>query len=168
MPQLNDPQTASRAVPAPRAVPAAEERSGLALRDTQALFARIEADVVAAAATRTAFEHGGLPALAAEGAIAAELRDGELLHAVRADALLNRQDGGLPGYAGTLYLTSRRLVHIGQTTFSVALNALSEISVAGERLLMLALAGGEGISIEVTGPRLLRVEIGRARHSAQS
>jgi hypothetical protein len=95
--------------------------------------------------------------------IAPELRDGERVHALREGALMNRLDGGpLPGYAGRLYLTDRRLVHAGQALFSLALSTLDEASIVGERLL-LTFASGEGVSFDVAQPRLLRAQIGIAR-----
>lgn len=145
---------------------AAEERSGQALRHAATVLAEIEADEVAAAAARISYEGDGLPHVEPDGRIASELRVGERVHVVRQGALLNGNSGSnVPGYAGTLYLTSERLVHVGSAVFSVALEAVDEISVVGERLL-LTLSSGEGISIDVAGPRLLRVQIGTARKAA--
>lgn len=138
-----------------------------ALRDASAVVARAEADETAAAEARLRIEAEGLPILAADDAIAGELRGDESLHARRSPAMLNRLDGAgtLPGYAGTLYLTSRRLIHIGHVTFSVSLGQIEELSVVGERLL-LTLSSGEGVSLDLTEPRLLRVMIGMSRKTA--
>jgi hypothetical protein len=140
---------------------------GPALRDAGAVVARAEADERAAAAARLRFEAEGLPVLAPDPSLTTELRPDEVLHADRSSAMLNRMDGAatLPGYAGTLYLTSRRLIHIGHVTFSVSLAQIEELSIAGERLL-LTLAGGEGVSLDVSEPRVLRVMIGIARKTA--
>ena len=143
------------------------ETDSPALRDAAILLARAEADETAAAAARSQYATEGLPALAIEDDVAQELRDDEVLHARRSSAMLNRLEGAntLPGYAGTLYLTSRRIIHIGQVTFSVPLTQIEEVSIVGERLL-LTLSSGEGVSLEVAEPRLLRVMIGVARKTA--
>jgi hypothetical protein len=139
-----------------------EERGGPGLRDAQAIVARIEADEAAAAAARRSAADG-LAFMEPDAIIGPELREGERVHALREGALLNRLDGGvLPGYAGRLYLTDRRLVHAGQALFSLALSTLDEASIVGERLL-LTLASGEGVSFDVAQPRLLRTQIGIAR-----
>ncbi|MEP6681455.1 MAG: hypothetical protein ABJB65_08255 [Chloroflexota bacterium] len=144
-----------------------EEQVGPALRDAAVLVERTEADEAAAAEARLRIEAEGLPTLAPDEAIAGELHDDEALYAQRSNAMLNRSDGAgtLPGYAGTLYLTSRRLIHIGHVTFSVSLAQIEELSVVGERLL-LTLSNGEGVSLDVAEPRLLRVLIGMARKTA--
>ena len=159
----------------PRQDPTLEDQDDLepaeadspALRDAAILLARTEADEAAAAAARAQYETEGLPTLAVEDDLAQELRGDEVLHARRSSAMLNRLDGAgtLPGYAGTLYLTSRRLIHIGQVTFAVPLTQIEEVSIVGERLL-LTLSSGEGVSLDVAEPRLLRVMIGMARKTA--
>lgn len=170
--QRNDPYTDP--VTAPTAVPGAEERSGPALHDARGVLARIAADEAQADSARASYERDGLPSIAPDGAMGLQLGDDERLHVMRASALLNRHDGNghangvadaVTDGAGTLYLTSHRLVHIGQAAFSVLLESLDEISIAGERLL-LTLTSGEGLSIDVAGPRLLRVQIGMARKAA--
>jgi hypothetical protein len=138
-----------------------EERGGPGIRDAHAILFRVEADEAAAAAARASAD--GLPMLLPDPVIGPELRDGERVHALREGALMNRLDGGpLPGYAGRLYLTDRRIVHAGQAFYSLALSTLDEVSIVGERLL-LTLAGGEGVSFDVAQPRLLRAQIGIAR-----
>jgi hypothetical protein len=64
------------------------------------------------------------------------------------------------GYGGTLYLTSRRLLHLGQVTVNVRLTDIVETSIAGERLLV-TLADGEGLMLDVDR-RQLRAEIAAA------
>lgn len=159
----------------PRQDPTLEDQDDLepaeadspALRDAAILLARTEADEAAAAAARAHYETESLPTLGVEDDVAQELRGDEALHARRSSAMLNRLDGAgtLPGYAGTLYLTSRRLIHIGQVTFAVPLTQIEEVSIVGERLL-LTLSSGEGVSLDVAEPRLLRVMIGVARKTA--
>lgn len=146
----------------------AEERGGPALRDAGEILSRIEADEVAAAAARSAYLEAGLPVLKPDEAIARELRADERIHARRSPAFLNcvDADGGGAGGDGHLYLTSHRLVHVGPVIFSVGLPDIQELAIAGERLL-LSLKGGDGLSLDVDDPRLLRVQIGAARGAAQ-
>ncbi len=135
---------------------------GPALRDAATLAERAASDEAEANAARERFRIGPIPALEPDDAIRSHLAQGEAVHALRRHAIL-RAPGGDPtlGYGGTLYLTSRRLVHLGQVVVSVQLTDIVEISLAGERLL-LTLRQGEGISLDLDLPRLLRAEIAEA------
>ena len=135
---------------------------GPALRDATAAADRAVADEAAAAAAREGFRIEPMPALEPDDAIAPHLAEGELVHALRTRAILRAPGGDAAlGYGGTLYLTSRRLVHLGQVVVSVNLTDIVESSLAGERLL-LTLRGGEGLSLDVDRPRLLRAEMAEA------
>lgn len=105
-----------------------------------------------------------MPEIEPDEAIRPQLAAGERVHALRRHAILKAPGGeGALGYGGTLYLTSRRLIHLGQVVVSVNVADIEESSLAGERLL-LTLREGEGMSLEVDRPRLLRAvlaEIGR-------
>jgi hypothetical protein len=68
---------------------------------------------------------------------------------------------------GTLYLTSRRLVHLGPEVREVDLTAIDEIGVVLERLLLVDLADGSDLAIEVDQPRVLRVQLAAARAAAR-
>jgi hypothetical protein len=146
---------------------AAEQVDGLtedgpALRDAASVAARAEADEAEAAAARARFRADGLPSLDPDDAIAGHLAPNESVHALRARAILREPGGDRSlGYGGTLYLTSRRLVHLGQVIVSVQLADIEETAIAGERLL-LTLRGGEGLTFDLDGPRLLRAEIAAA------
>ena len=132
---------------------------GPALRDTSVSVERAEADEAEAAAARERFRIGPFPALEPDGDISHRLSDGESVHALRRRAILRSPGGdGALGYGGTLYLTSRRLIHLGQVVMSVKLIDIEESSLAGERLL-LTLRNGEGLTLDVDGPRLLRAEL---------
>ena len=132
---------------------------GPALRDAATAAARAADDEEAAAAARDRFRVGPIPAIEADDAIRPILRTDERVHALRRRAIL-REPGGEDalGYGGTLYLTSCRLVHLGQVVVSVNLTDVEESSLAGERLL-LALRDGQGLTLDVDQPRLLRAEI---------
>ncbi len=135
---------------------------GPALRDASAAAERAARDEADAVEARDRYRAGPIPALEPDEAIAGQLSDGEDLHSVRRSAIL-RVPGGerAHGYGGTLYLTSRRLVHVGQVMMTVQLSDIVETSLAGERLL-LALRKGEGMAFDLDRPRLLRAEIAAA------
>lgn len=135
---------------------------GPALRDARSAAARATDDEEAAAAARDRFRIGPIPAIEADDAIRSHLHTEERVHALRRHAILSAPGGedGL-GYGGTLYLTSCRLVHLGQVVVSVSLADVEESSLAGERLLV-ALRNGEGLTLDVDQPRLLRAEMAAA------
>jgi hypothetical protein len=135
---------------------------GPALRDALSVARRAADDEALAAAARESFRTKPMPTVEPDDDIRAHLNPGERVHALRTRAILNVPGGEhVPGYGGTLYLTSRRLVHLGQVMKSVQLADVVESSLAGDRLL-LTLAGGDGVSIDVDRPRLLRAEMAEA------
>ncbi|HUF07132.1 MAG TPA: hypothetical protein VMP86_07065 [Candidatus Binatia bacterium] len=135
---------------------------GPALRDAGAAAGRADEDEAQAAAARDQFRTAPLQTLEADDAIRDHLAEGELVHTLRRHAILRAPGGDAAlGYGGTLYLTSRRLVHLGQMVVTVQLTDIVETSLAGERLL-LTLREGEGVSLDVDRPRLLRAEIAQA------
>lgn len=87
----------------------------------------------------------------------------EVIHAERRTALLQRgQD--VPPSAGALYLTSRRLVHVGsEAVEEVQLERISHIAVAQDRRLVVELSGTSDLVIELHAPRLLRAQVDAAR-----
>ncbi|MEP6469824.1 MAG: hypothetical protein ABJC24_08650 [Chloroflexota bacterium] len=136
------------------------------LRDAQLVAARVSADEEAADVERarlsseplTGLAHGIEPNLA--------LGPDELVHAVRHAAILEPR-GAAEQEGGTLYLTSHRLVHIGTQVREVDLEAITEIAVSLERLLLVGLTDGSDLAIEVDQPRLLRVQLAAARAAAR-
>lgn len=135
---------------------------GPALRDAGATAARIEDDEARAAEARERFSAEPLPVLDPDEIVMGHLSHGESVHALRSHAILRAPGGdNALGYGGTLYLTSRRLVHLGQVEVAVQLTDIVETSLAGERLL-LGLREGEGLSLDLDRPRELRAEIAAA------
>ena len=135
---------------------------GPALRDATATAQRAAQDEADATAARQRFRIGPIEPIEADDVIAERLAPGELVYALRRHAILRAPGGdNALGYGGTLYLTSQRLVHLGQVEMSVQLTDIVEFSLAGERLL-LSLRNGEGISLEVDRPRVLRAEMAEA------
>jgi hypothetical protein len=145
--------------------PAPSSNESPALRDAQSIAARIAADEAAADEARQTYQAEGLPAIEPDAAASAILGAEELLHAVRASALLEEpvsgEGGGLPR-GGTLYLTSARLVHLGTETTELPLAEIDEIAVALERLVLIRHRDGSDWALEVDQPRLLRVQLSTA------
>ena len=146
----------------PGATATGSTEEGPALRDATATASRIEADEAAALEVRDRLHAAPLPAIAPDGVVEAHLGSGELVHGLRTRAILKAPgDDRALGYGGSLYLTSRRLIHIGQVTVNVQLTDIVETSLAGERLLV-TLSSGEGLVLDVDRPRQLRTEIAGA------
>lgn len=137
-----------------------------ALRDAQKVALRISTDEAAADAERARLSREPLPQLADGIEPGVRLRRDEVVHAIRSAAVL--EDSRAPLTAGgTLYLTSRRLVHLGTELREVDLAAIAEIAVSLERLLLVDLTDGSDLAIEVDQPRLLRVQLAAARATAR-
>ena len=141
---------------------------GPALRDASLTASRIEADEAAALEARDRLRSAPLPVITADERSGPHLADDELVHDLRPSAILKAPgDDRALGYGGTLYLTSQRLVHIGQVTVNVQLRDIIETSLAGERLLI-TLRDAEGVALDVDRPRLLRTEIAAAARALRS
>lgn len=142
-----------------------------AIRDASAILARAHADEAAADRARETYRTHPLPTLEPDAGIAPLLGPDERVVAVRRSAQLDRRqpvpgaDAPL-GLAGDLYLTCRRLVLVGRLVVSLDLGDIEEVGLSGERLL-LALHDGQGMTIDVEQPRLLRVEVATARALAR-
>jgi hypothetical protein len=134
--------------------------------DADPVGARVSADEAAADAERARLSNEPLPRLVDGFEPPIQLSADEVVHAIRQAAMLEDRNGGAQS-GGTLYLTSRRLLHIGAQTREVALGAITEIAVALERLLLLDLTDGSDLAIEVDQPRLLRVQLAAARAAAR-
>ena len=140
--------------------PSTEE--GPALRDAAAAAERAEADETDARDLRARLQDRPLEVLEPDEGIAEQLARGELVHGLRPSAILRAPGGDRAlGYGGTLYLTSRRLVHLGQVILAVQLSDIVETSLAGERVL-LTLRDGEGLAIDMDRPRTFRTELAAA------
>jgi hypothetical protein len=133
------------------------------------ILERVRADEAAADRARECYRRDGMPVLEPDQTILPHLLEGERLLAVHAPARLEyhspRADDR--SAAGTLYLTSERLIHLGTHAVAVHLLDIDEVGVTLDRLLLLTLDGGGGAVIEVDQPRLLRVQISTAAVEAR-
>jgi hypothetical protein len=141
---------------------------GPGIRDAEAILERAREDERAAFDARARYRNEGLPAIEPDDEIAASLRPDESVVVVRPSSVVSRhpRGDGIEDFAGRLYLTSRRLVLLGQTTLEVDLREIDELALAGERLLV-TLNDGAGLSIDATQPRLLRVQIAAALNAGR-
>lgn len=135
---------------------------GPALRDAVIVAQRAAADEADAALARERLKDGPLPRIEPDEHLVDHLTPGESVHDLRKRAILRTPGGeSALGYGGSLYLTSRRLVHLGQVNVSVQLTDIVETSLAGERLL-LTLPRGEGMALDVDRPRHFRTQMAAA------
>jgi hypothetical protein len=148
-------------------VPGGSQTSALgsALRDAASIAERIGADEAAADAERARLGNGELPNIGGQLDATVGLRPQETAHAVRHAAML--ENGSKLPTGGTLYLTSQRLIHLGTQRHEVELDDIAESAVALERLLLLDMADGSDLAVEVDQPRLLRVQLAAARSNAR-
>ena len=143
--------------------------SSWALRDADAILGRAADDEAAALAARERYRDREIEPIEPDGRIAELLAPGESVLAVRRSVLLDRREPqvgtrcpGYPGLAGDLYVTSRRIVHVGRFVLEYDLAAIREAVVSAEHLLLI-LGDGAGVMLDVDRPRLLRVQITAVR-----
>jgi hypothetical protein len=136
---------------------------GPGIRDAEEILERAREDEREAFEARARYRTDGLPTIEPDGQIAKQLRAGEAVFVERPSSVVSRHQRGddSDDFAGSLYLTSQRLVLVGRAPFDVGLDQIDELALAGERLLV-TLADGTGLSIDSAKPRLLRVQIAAA------
>ena len=120
-------------------------------------------------AARRRLRKQGIIAIEPDCQVAGLLDDDELLVAIRHAVDLNRRQPGplqRRGLPGDLYVTTRRLLHLGGENISYDLARIREAVIAGDEL-MLMLDDGQGVAISTSHPNLLRVEIAAARAAAR-
>jgi len=144
-----------------------------ALREAAEILARAQADEAAADRARASYRTRPMAALQPDEVIARLLTPGEQVVAIRRSAVLDRRQaiagapGAASGLAGDLYLTSRQLVLVGRRSVSFDLEEIDEAMLSGDQLL-LVMRDGQGASLGVAQPRLLRVQIAAARALART
>jgi hypothetical protein len=141
---------------------------GPGIRDAEAILDRAREDERAAFDARARYRNEGLPSIEPDDAIAPFLRPDESVVVVRPSSVISRhlRGDGVEDLAGRLYLTSGRLLLVGQAPLEVDLDEVDELALAGERLLV-TLNDGTGLSIDATQPRLLRVQIAAALNAGR-
>ena len=124
------------------------------------------ADQAAADEARLRFRRQGVALLDPDEHIRPLLEPGEQIVAVRRSAVMyrpqNPEQDASTQIEVDVYVTSRRLILVGPELRVFDLATVDEAVVSHERLL-LVLCDGVGLALEVSWPRLLRVEIAAAR-----
>jgi hypothetical protein len=101
--------------------------------------------------------------------VAPLLEPDEVVVAVRRSVWLERRQGQREageGLAGDLYVTSRRLIHLGRFRVDYGLGEIRD-AVDAPGALRLIVGEDRGIQISVDDPRVLRVEIAALRETAR-
>jgi len=142
---------------------------GPGIRDAEAILERTREDERAAFDARALYRTEGLPTIEPDAAVTHSIRPGETVVSVRTSSVVSRhlRGDGIDDFAGRLYLTSQRLLLLGQSPLDVELDQIDELALAGERLLV-TLTDGTGLSIDAVQPRLLRVQIAAALAGGRS
>jgi hypothetical protein len=130
-----------------------------------------EQDEVAATEARVRYRAAGIAPVATDAGIESLLRPGERIFAERSPARVWRRTSpegpAAPiAFTGALYLTSARLVLVGDTILDADIEDIEEAVLAGDQLL-LVMRRGVGLALDVERPRLLRVQIAAARAVAR-
>jgi hypothetical protein len=145
----------------PRVVAAGAESALRAADETAA-------DEAAADEARRRLREQGIVPIEPDDRIGVMLVPGERVVAVRRDVSLERRKGWHDpdeGLGGDLYVTTRRLVHLGRMPVEYPLAEIQEAEVA-TRALRLVVGACRGVEIGVHDPRVLRVEIAAVREAA--
>ncbi len=146
----------------------AEERAAVRRVQEERLTEGVDlrgCDAADADAARRSYRAHGMRALSADERIAPILRPGELVHAIRREATLDRRQppsGSAAALAGDLYVTSDRVILLGRPTVILDIEKIREAGLSGDRLL-LVMKDGTCAALAVEEPRLLRVQIAAAR-----
>jgi hypothetical protein len=154
--------TPPRAAPAPRAEQTRMPTGTIAPSDPAT---RRDLDEAAADEARRRMHAQGIVPIESDARIAVMLEPEEAVVTVRHEAALDRRQGGpveRRGLCGDLYVTTRRLVHLGRGPVAYQLADIREAVVVGDQL-QLVVGDATAIAITVDDPRLLRVEIAAAR-----
>ncbi len=127
-------------------------------------------DAASADEARRRLHEQGIVPIEPDDRIGVMLAPGELVLAVRRSTSLDRRHvrrADDPGLTGDLYVTSRRLVHLGRSAVVYPLDEIREADIAANQLL-LVVGENRGVVIDVNDPCVLRVEIAAARAAARA
>jgi hypothetical protein len=128
------------------------------------------ADEASANGARRRLREQGIVPIEPDERIGVMLAPEERVVAVRRDVVLERRkDWRDPedGLGGDLYVTTRRLVHLGRVLVHYQLAEIREAEVAAGAI-RLVVGDCHGVEIRVHDPRVLRVEIAAVREAAST
>lgn len=126
-----------------------------------------DTDEAAASEARARFRTYGVEPLGVEDRVRDLLDPREQVLAVRHSVGLDRRLGSsrtsaIDSIRGDLYVTTARLVLVGEQVVTFDLDRIEDSALAGESVLLI-LGDGVGIVLDADRPRLLRVQIAGAR-----
>jgi hypothetical protein len=131
--------------------------------------ASVDADEQAARHAREQYREAGIPLIDPDTTVVPFLADGEQVLGSRPDAAIARVEEATDGAIrdlGPLYVTTRRLLHLGREVSSIDLADILELAMAEDRILV-TLAGARGVMLDVSDPRQFRVLIAAAKSAAR-
>src|SRR5688500_4199056 len=140
-------------------------RESLPVSPVDVVVADALPDEEAARRARERYRTEGLPNLAADRVVGPLLAASERVLDWRAQAGLSRVNEhthAVIRHDGPLYITSGRLVHLGESMTSVPLAEIEELAMADDRILV-TISNSRGLILDVEWPRQLRVLITAAR-----
>jgi len=138
----------------------------------ESAFPMAEPDDVAASEARVRYRTCGVEPVEADEGIRGLLVSGEDVVAVRRNVALDRRlasarEPVVDSIRGDLYVTTKRLVHVGDCVLTFDLEEIEDSALAGDTVLLL-LGDGVGVALRTDRPRLLRVQIAAARAARAS
>lgn len=122
-----------------------------------------------AASQARALYRTGIPVIASDPTLAPLLDIGEVLFEYTETVALGTIDGATAGVAktqGRLYVTDRRILHLGPRTTSIRLTDMAELTVTNTSVLI-RLADGGGVVLDLRRPHRLRVLLAAAKAAAR-
>jgi hypothetical protein len=150
-----------------RATAADDEAPGAGSADDERRLDQIDTDEAAASEARARYRQLGVESVESDDTILPLLAPGERVLALRHSVGLDRRQASaqaptIDSVRGDLYVTTERLVHVGDEVLDFRLDDVQDSALAGERVLLI-LRDGVGIVLNADRPRLLRVQIAAAR-----
>lgn len=144
--------------------PGGDDALVIAERDAHTILVRARQDEHAALELRRRLRIEALATIEPDDRIGSLLDPGENLIAVRDATVVARHPtvGAEAPRVVRLYVTTTRLVLLGSSSWSIPLDQIDELAVAGEQVLV-TLVDGQGICLDAGSPRLLRVQIAAVR-----
>lgn len=119
---------------------------------------------------RELYRISGIPSLAPDPRVTPYLATDERLLGAREPAAVRRVDEEMRlvvRHEGSLYITDRRLIHVGERVDSIPLAEIDELTMDDDRIFV-TLIGARGVTLDISAPNQLRVLIAAAKAALRS